>query len=131
MPAMAWRSGLLRLLAAVVFLTAAGVPLRAPSSAAAGGEAWLVELCTLEGKVTIAVGPDGQPVEPAEHRDHASAPCLLCAALPGAELPPAPAVPSLDRLVVRRDLTRADSSPRAPPLLAAQDHPPTAPPETA
>ncbi len=122
---------MLRLLAAVVLITAAGLPLRAPSHAAPRGEPWLVELCTLAGKVTIAVGPDGQPLEPAEQQDQAASPCLLCAALPGAELPPAPAVPSLDRLVVRRDLTRGDASPRPPPLLAAEDHPPTAPPATA
>lgn len=131
MTAMEWRRPLLRILAAVVFFTAAGLPLRAPSWANPRGDVWLVELCTLAGKVTVAVGPDGQPLEPTEHKDHAAAPCLLCAALPGADLPPAPALLSLDQLVVRRDLTRADSSPRAPPLCTAQDHPPTAPPTTA
>ena len=129
-PGMTWRSALLKVLAAVVLITAAGMPLRAPSSAAPGGDVWLVELCTLTGKVTIAVGPDGQPLDPPKHEDHAALPCLLCAALPGAELPPAPALPSLDWLVVPRDLTRGDASPRAPPLLAAEDHPPTAPPAT-
>lgn len=122
-----WRT-VLRCLAAVIFLTAAAMPVRhAPQAAPAGSIPWLVELCSADGIVRLVPAPDGPPGEPAG-LDHTAAPCLLCHALPAADVPPAPAVPSLDRLVVAADLTRSDAAPPAPPLGRACNHPPTAPP---
>ncbi|MDW8444342.1 MAG: hypothetical protein RML45_08585 [Acetobacteraceae bacterium] len=121
------RRNLLRLLAAVVFITAVAVGFRPHGPALAGGDLLVVPVCTGSGEsVMVALGPDGSPVVPEPAA--AEPPCLLCAGLPGAEVPPAPIFPSLDRLIQRHDLTRADAAPRAPPLLLAPDHPPTAPP---
>lgn len=121
------RRNVLRLLAAVVFVTAAGLAFRPLHNAMARGDVLVVSICSAAGDtLTLAIGPDGVPVAPPP--GPAQPPCLLCAGLPGAEVPPAPTEPSLDRLILRRDLTRADAAPRAPPLLGAPDHPPTAPP---
>lgn len=121
------RRNVLRLLAAVVFVTAAAVAFRPQHNALGRGDVLMVSICTAAGDtLTLAIGPDGVPVAPPP--SSVQPPCLLCAGLPGAEVPPAPALPSLDRLIQHRDLTRADAAPRAPPLLGAPDHPPTAPP---
>lgn len=122
-----WRA-VLRCLAAVMFLTAAGTPVRhAPQAAAAGSDAFLVELCSADGASRLVGMSDDPAGQPREH-EHASAPCLLCHALPAPAVPPAPVVPSLDRLAVAPDLTREDCAPRAPPPGRARIHPPTAPP---
>lgn len=116
------RRPLARLLATLMLAIAAAIPLRPASHATPAPFA--IELCTAEGIVRIALEPDEDTPAPGA----AAAPCLLCHGLPGVAVPAAPAAPSLDRLIVARDLTRADAAPRAPPLAAVPDHPPTAPP---
>lgn len=122
-----WRIAL-RCLAAVIFLTASMMPVRhAPRAAAVEADVFLVELCSADGTTRLVAIADDHPGQTGGD-GHPSAPCLLCHALPALEVPPAPAVPSLDRLVVATDLTRSDSAPRAPPPSRARIHPPTAPP---
>jgi hypothetical protein len=109
-------------------LAAALAPLRhAPQAATAAGVVFLVELCAADGTSRLVPAPDDPPGQSGD-RGCAAAPCLLCHALPAVDVPPAPAVPSLDRLVVATDLTRGDCAPRAPPPGRARIHPPTAPP---
>ncbi len=122
-----WRAAL-RCLAAVMFLTAAGMPVRhAPQAAAAGSGVFLVEVCSADGSSRWAAVEDDPAGHTGEH-ESAAAPCLLCHALPGVAVPCAPIAPSLDRLAVAPDLSREDCAPRAPPPGHARIHPPTAPP---